>query len=214
MTEAALEAALASHPRIDMPALPGRTNHVKAGVLLPLFPEGDDLTVLLTERSRALRQHAGEICFPGGRMDDTDASVAATALREAEEEVGLTSARIVGRLSSIPLYTSDFRLEPFVAWCSEPLSGLRPSPDEVASLVPVSMFALAERSFVHGVTWSRDGIAHLSPIFEAPEGSAQPLIFGGTAYALYELLGVVAKLRGRDVPPLKSGRYTWADVLD
>ena len=110
-----LAALLAAHPRIDVPALPGRRNHLHAGVLVPLRFVDGDLEVVLTERVATLRHHGGEVSFPGGKPDPEDRDLEHTALREAEEEIGLRGARVLGRLSSIPLYTSDFRLEPFVA---------------------------------------------------------------------------------------------------
>jgi len=71
-----------------------------AAVLVPVIDRGDEATVLLTLRSSTLRQHAGQIAFPGGRIDPEDASPEAAALREAEEEVGLDASfvDIVGRL--------------------------------------------------------------------------------------------------------------------
>ena len=87
---------------------------MRAGVLVPLRWRGG-LSCTLTLRPGKLRRHGGEVSFPGGRREPEDVSLEATALREAREEIGLTSARVLGRLSSMPVYTSDFRLEPFVA---------------------------------------------------------------------------------------------------
>lgn len=79
-----------------------------AGVLVPLMegPSGD-LNVLLTQRSAELKLHAGQISFPGGRMERHDADIAVTALREAHEEVGIASDRVavVGYLDPMPTVT-------------------------------------------------------------------------------------------------------------
>ena len=210
----ALRAALAEHPLKEVPRLPGRRNHLRAGVLVPVEWAGDDLRVILTERAAHLRNHGGEVCFPGGRPEDVDDSIEATALRKAEEEIGLRGAGVLGRLSSIPLYTSDFRLEPFVAEVPRE-TALTPCPDEVASILRLSVRETFERETLHGIPWEHEGTRYVSPIFELPQTAGEPaLVYGGTAHALYELLQVLAPLLGAPLPPLKTGRYQWADVLD
>lgn len=86
--------------RLRLPRAP-----VHASVLLPLVVRGDDLTVLLTQRAAHLSDHAGQISFPGGRAEAADLSAVATALREAEEEIGLT-ADFVQVLGTLPDYTT------------------------------------------------------------------------------------------------------------
>ena len=79
-----------------------------AGVLIPLYERSQDgLTVLLTQRSAALRHHAGQISFPGGRMEPDDADIVHTALRETHEEVGIASdaVQIIGYLPPMPTIT-------------------------------------------------------------------------------------------------------------
>jgi 8-oxo-dGTP pyrophosphatase MutT (NUDIX family) len=93
----------------DRPAAP-------AAVLIALVERGDGLRVLLTRRTEHLRNHAGQISFPGGRVDGGDAHSVATALREAEEEVGLNPAQ-VEVLGELPTYTTvtHFVVTPVVA---------------------------------------------------------------------------------------------------
>ena len=79
-----------------------------AGVLIPVFDRhSDGLSVLLTQRSAELKHHAGQISFPGGRMEADDADIAATALRETHEEVGIVREKvsIVGYLDPMPTIT-------------------------------------------------------------------------------------------------------------
>lgn len=87
-----------------------------AAVLIPILERGDGLSVLLTKRRDDLKAHSGQVAFPGGKVDDSDASVEAAALREAQEEVGLDPAlaEVIGRLPDY--YTgSGYRIAPVVA---------------------------------------------------------------------------------------------------
>ena len=79
-----------------------------AGVLVPLIERRTDgVTVLLTERSAELKHHAGQVSFPGGRMETGDADIAATALRETHEEVGIARecVAVIGYLDTMPTIT-------------------------------------------------------------------------------------------------------------
>lgn len=212
-TVEALRAELSNHTLREYQALPGRTNHLKAGVLCPVQWSDDGLHVILTARAEHLRHHPGEISFPGGRPEPEDAgSLETTALREAREEIALEEAEILGRLSSIPIFTSDFRLEPFVAVAPKDAE-LRGDPSEVAEILRLSVSEWLERGEVSGLEWRADGDRELAPVFETQVAGKDRLIFGGTAYALYELLQVLARVYG--APPLRTvaSEYTWADVL-
>jgi 8-oxo-dGTP pyrophosphatase MutT (NUDIX family) len=206
MTPAELERALASHPRVDMPALPGRTNHIPTGVLLPIVWEPRP-EVLVTVRSAHLRYHAGEVCFPGGRLEPGDVDVRATAVREAREELGLEGARVLGELSSIPLYTSDYRLHPFVAEIAR--QPLTLSVGEVAEALWISLEDTLALDTIEAIPWTHEGTTTLSPVFRVGDR----LMFGGTAHAFYELLLVAAPLYGRVAPPLEARGLTWEDVI-
>jgi 8-oxo-dGTP pyrophosphatase MutT (NUDIX family) len=86
-----------------------------AAVLVPLIVRGDDVQVLLTERTAHLNDHAGQISFPGGRVEEHDANPIATALRETEEEIGL-GAGLVDIIGALPEYTTvtGYRVTPVV----------------------------------------------------------------------------------------------------
>ncbi len=113
-----------------------------AAVLLPLMAGDDGLEVLLTRRSADLRQHAGQISFPGGRIDSTDASPEAAALREAQEEVGLPPSRVEVLGSMRPYQTgTGYLVHPVVGFVEEAVR-LRPNPAEVDEIfqVPLAFF--------------------------------------------------------------------------
>ena len=113
-----------------------------AAVLVPLINRPTGVTVMLTQRTAHLNDHAGQISFPGGRVEEGDPSRAATALREAEEETGLSreAVQIIGRLPDYDIPTG-FRVTPVVGWIEPPVS-LHPDPFEVAELfeVPLTHF--------------------------------------------------------------------------
>jgi len=189
-----------------MDAMPGRTNHLEAGVLVPMVwtPE---LCVVMTLRSQALREHPGEVCFPGGSREPGDQDLCATALRESREEIGIDQARVLGQLSSIPLYTSDFRLVPFAA--EIPFRDYQPCSEEVDKVLTVPVLENLDRTHIDALPFTAHGITALSPIFDI-EGH---VVYGATAHVFLELLEIVARDWSRKVPPLRTGRYHWNDIL-
>jgi 8-oxo-dGTP pyrophosphatase MutT (NUDIX family) len=121
-------------PRFDRATFPTAR---AAATLLLLYPgERGELTILLTVRHADLRAHAGEISLPGGARDASDASLEATALREAWEEVGVepSTVRIIGTLDDTWIPVSNFELRPFVGtMAARPV--FAPHNDEVAEIV-------------------------------------------------------------------------------
>lgn len=114
----------------------------EAAVLVPLVRHADAINVLLTQRTAHLEDHAGQISFPGGRVESSDKSREETALRETEEEIGLSRARIavLGRLPNYEI-PSGFRITPVVGWIEPPFE-VKPDPFEVESVfeAPLSYF--------------------------------------------------------------------------
>ena len=114
----------------------------RAAVLVPLVEHAEGLQVLLTKRSDRLADHAGQISFPGGRIEPEDRDAEAAALRETSEEIGLpaTSIRLIGRLDTY-LVRTGFRVYPVVGLVLPPLE-LRLDRNEVdeAFEVPLSFF--------------------------------------------------------------------------
>ncbi|MSQ33771.1 MAG: CoA pyrophosphatase [Dehalococcoidia bacterium] len=114
--------------------------YTRAAVLLALGPDGDDHRVIFTVRTSHVEHHKGEISFPGGAHDPEDSDLAATALRESFEEVGLRQqdVRLLGRLDDF-VTMSKFAVTPFVGVFPYPYA-FKPFETEVAEIlqVPVS----------------------------------------------------------------------------
>jgi len=106
----------------------------EAAVLVPLVDRSGRVQVLFTQRTAHLDDHAGQISFPGGRVEAGDASREETALRETEEEIGLASGSVavLGRLPDYEI-PSGFRITAVVGWIEPPFA-LKPDPFEVAAV--------------------------------------------------------------------------------
>ena len=113
-----------------------------AAVLIPLYLTDGELHAVFTKRNADLRRHAGEISFPGGRRDE-DEELLETALREAEEEIGLArpDVEVVGALPPTGTIVTNYAIYPFVGLI-EPGSRFRPNPIEVDSVVELSLPSL------------------------------------------------------------------------
>ncbi|MCL2384390.1 MAG: CoA pyrophosphatase [Alphaproteobacteria bacterium] len=109
----------------------------KAAVLVGLAAYHDEVRVILTQRKADLRVHAGQIAFPGGRIETADRNPAAAALRETQEEIGL-EPEIVEPIGYLPSFMTGtgFRITPVIAKIETPLH-LKPNPDEVAEVFEV-----------------------------------------------------------------------------
>jgi 8-oxo-dGTP pyrophosphatase MutT (NUDIX family) len=147
----------------------------QAAVLVPLVMRAE-ITVLLTERTAHLSTHSGQIAFPGGKTDDTDADAAATALREAHEEVGLGTA---------------FIITPVVALV-EPGFVLVPNVHEVADSFEVPLAFLMDPANHRHHAIDGEGVRRewLSMPFQ--DGVRQRFIWGATAGMLRNLYGFLA----------------------
>jgi len=200
---------LKGHSPVFWPNLPNRRNHLKAGVLVPIIDNGSWICIL-TQRASHLTNHPGEICFPGGKPEAADRDLQHTATREAEEELGIVGAKIIGRLSSIPLYTSDYRLEPFVGLI--PDQPLFPEKNEVSRVIRIELSRCVKLDGIDGIVVDIHGKEHLSPIFdprEISEEDCDQIIYGGTAYVLYELLQLFATSMGVPSPQIQRSDRTF-----
>ena len=143
-------------PRQPAPALRG-TRH--AAVLIPIICRPEP-TLLLTRRSDQLRKHAGQVAFPGGAADASDASIIATALREAQEEVAIPPEQVyvLGTLSPQDS-SSGFRVTPVVGLLPVDVP-LHPAEDEVAELFEMPLREAFDLARYHPLDIHRRGIHH------------------------------------------------------
>lgn len=161
-----------------------------AAVLLALYGWPDQPGLIFTERRADLRRHAGEISFPGGRADAGDADLAATALREAREEIALDPAAVdlSGALPPTSTFVTGYRIHPFVGLVADPAElGLEPNPAEVETVLTYSLERLGRGYGMRRLV--RRGVPIHTPTFEV-EGQ---LIWGATARILGDLLERLAQ---------------------
>ncbi len=120
-------------------SLGGRPTMTAASVLIPLVQREGGLTMLLTQRTAHLTDHAGQISFPGGRAEDYDSSPVDTALRETEEEIGL-DRKHVEIIGALPDYVTGtgYRVTPVVGLVQPPFK-LTPDANEVAEIFEVPL---------------------------------------------------------------------------
>jgi 8-oxo-dGTP pyrophosphatase MutT (NUDIX family) len=164
---------------------PGSTD---AAVLVPLYLDGEDLVAVLTERRADLRRHAGEISFPGGRQDEGE-SLHETALREAEEEIGLpqSDVEVAGALPPVGTFVTGYRVFPFVGLI-QPGHAWTPQESEVAQVLELSL-----RDLVRGHEMKRlfgRGVPIKTPTYTVDNH----FVWGATGRILQSLLERLAPL--------------------
>lgn len=167
--------------------LPADAATVEAAVLVGLVPRGNALSVLLTRRTDALRQHAGQVSFPGGRIETGDADPVAAALREAHEEIGLppASASPWGYLDPLTTITG-YRVLPVVAGVDPDFVAV-PDPNEVAAVFEVPLDYLMAPENLSRVDIEYRGRARHVLEYSPYEHAAEHRIWGATASILFNL---------------------------
>lgn len=181
-----------AQPLTHLPELAGEPRFssrapVHASVLVPLVQHDAGLTVLLTERTAHLSSHSGQIAFPGGKADPEDADAVDTALREAEEEIGLPrqDVTVIGRM---PIYTtgSAFLVTPVIGLVRVPY-GMTPNPHEVADVfeVPLAFLMDPANHRRHVVEW--EGARREWFSMPYTDATTERFIWGATAGMLRNL---------------------------
>ena len=130
-----------------------------AAVLLPLFDDGGETRIWLVRRPASMRSHAGQVAFPGGKTDAADASPLVTALRETEEELGISreDVDVLGALDDL-LTITGFTITPWIGWLAQGAL-VRPNASEVARAFspPVRSFFEPPRGALPRRGWTVDG---------------------------------------------------------
>ena len=138
--ELSVLARLKDHlPHFSSPPTPPAPDLVSAGVLVPLFLKEGEVQVLFTQRTLLVKDHRGQIAFPGGVRDPGDPDLLATALRETEEEIGLAplAVEVLGTLPAVATITG-YHITPFVGLIPYPYD-FHPSPREVKRLLALAV---------------------------------------------------------------------------
>ena len=164
----------------------------QAAVLILLGrAEADGAEVVLTQRAAGLRDHPGEISFPGGSWEPDDTSPVETALREAAEETGVDPAtvRILGELTPVHVIVSGFTLHPVVG-VTDRRPDFMPAPGEVDQIIEVSLDHLRDASRIRQGTRIREGVAVEYPYFDLLGHQ----VWGATAMILGEFICLLAEI--------------------
>jgi 8-oxo-dGTP pyrophosphatase MutT (NUDIX family) len=174
-----------------------RPEQVLAAVLVPLFyDQADELRVVLTKRRVDLRRHAGEISFPGGRHDPHDLDLTETALREAEEEIGLarTEVEVIGALMPTSTFATNYTIHPFVGLLAKaPTRAWRASEHEVETVLEPTVPAL--RAARGSTSITRRGFTFQTDAYLLGED----VVWGATARILDDLLAQIPALVGQPI---------------
>ncbi|MBM4394828.1 MAG: CoA pyrophosphatase [Deltaproteobacteria bacterium] len=183
LTLARIEERLRAHAPLPLP-VPDGVTRAAVLVLLRDGPEGPE--ILLTQRSHDVRDHKGQVSFPGGAAEDSDADPTATAVREAAEEVGLDPAavRMVGRLDDYVTIT-NYHVTPVVAFGA--FDGLSARTDEITDVFPFPLAFMADPSHVERAPGA--GMGRKEDILFVQFGD--PFVWGATARILNNLLEIV-----------------------
>jgi len=179
----ALKRILASRQRLTL----SDKKLTEAAVLIPIFCKDGEYHILFTQRSEKVRQHTGQISFPGGGRHKSDVTLQDTALRESREEIGLKvrDVEVVGELDDTPTTTSGFRISPFVSFIPYPYE-FKLSHFEITEIFSVPISTLMNK-----VNKRKEFYTFGDKVFEGYSYEYEGrVIWGATAKILQQLLEV------------------------
>lgn len=166
----------------------GEKGYRHAGVLLPLLEEGGVCKVLFTLRTHRVEHHKGQISFPGGKVEEGDASIEETVLRETHEEIGLSDKdiEILGRIDDAITLVSSYVIHPLVGWVTS-LDNLTINRAEVKQIIkaPLSLFC-------EGCSRKRYAVAYEGVTYETSAYAyGEHVIWGATARVMDNFMEIV-----------------------
>ncbi|UCH43775.1 MAG: CoA pyrophosphatase [Dehalococcoidales bacterium] len=167
------------------------SSRIPSAVLIPIYLKNDEYHILFTQRTEKVRDHKGQISFPGGVYEDQDGTMFNTALRESNEEIGLDTGTVelLGELDDIATMGTNYIISPFVAAIPWPLS-LKLFPTEVKEIIEVPLPALLDKDCL-GQTkqYINDELVTTdSYIYQGK------VIWGATARILKQFLGIISQI--------------------
>ncbi|MFA5328373.1 MAG: CoA pyrophosphatase [Prolixibacteraceae bacterium] len=175
----------------------------QSSVLILLFREGNQLYTCLMKRPPTMKYHPGQISFPGGKVEKDDLSAEMTALREAQEEVGIDplSVEILGKLTDLYVEVSQFSIQPFIGW-TDKMPDFSLNCDEVEALVLLPL-----NDFVALEIVSETEIPTVSGLLTVKYYPFQgEIIWGATAMILSELVEILKRREASTDQPLFYSR--------
>jgi 8-oxo-dGTP pyrophosphatase MutT (NUDIX family) len=160
---------------------------VRAAVLVPIVDRGE-AHLVFAQRTQRVGHHAGQISFPGGRVDPADADDLAAALREAEEEVGLAPSHVepLGLLDDTETFATQFVITPWVGVVRGAVVW-QPDGEEIEKVIEVPVAALLDRGCFRVERWEHDGVARDIYFYDYQDVT----IWGATARILKQYLDLV-----------------------
>ncbi len=169
-------------------------DHRKSGVLLLFYPDASTIYFPLIKRPQYPGAHSGQVALPGGKVEEGDPDVVFTALREAEEEIGIDAGKVevVGSLTELYIPISNFLVTPIVGFLDHKPTFI-PEQREVDKILPFALHQLIQPEIVKHTSISLGGGKYLeTPYFDI----AGEVVWGATAMILSELIHVVKQKIG------------------
>ena len=172
----------------------GKINIIQSSVLMLIFPENGVIQTCLIRRPATMRNHGGQIAFPGGRFEPSDNDLVHTALRESFEEIGLhdNQLEVIGALTPIYVQVSNFNINPFIGWCEIP-PHFKIDHREVDEL-----FIIPLEKLLHPSAYQSKQVITPRGTLEVPGFYIdQMFIWGATAMILSEFNQIYSSITGR-----------------
>lgn len=178
---------MAAKSRISLPKSPNSTTK-KSAVLILFYPDYDSINIPLILRPQYDGMHGGQVAFPGGRNEKTDENLIRTALREAQEEIGIRTSdvQIIGELTELYIPPSNFLVQPVLGFMDKK-PAFYPDPREVESVFEISLDQITNPSIISHEILNVRGVDVEAPIYAINEFK----VWGATAMMIAELLMVI-----------------------